>query len=92
MDEKEKAGLFGLGQTNDAYAQYFVGQSYLNLLTKDRLVTANVTFERAAATTGTFTTRAVRFSCARQAAVTIRNGARNRRNFIPATSSTFRRK
>lgn len=45
MDEKEKAGLFGLGQTNDAYAQYFVGQSYLNLLTKDRLVTANVTFE-----------------------------------------------
>ena len=24
MDEKEKAGLFGLGQTNDAYAQYCI--------------------------------------------------------------------
>ena len=64
MDEKEKAGLFGLGQTNDAYAQYFVGQSYLNLLTKDRLVTGAI----------------------------IRNGASRLRSFIPAMSSTFRRK
>lgn len=41
----EKSGIFPLGDKNDAYAQYFVGQSYLNMLTTERLVTANVTFE-----------------------------------------------
>lgn len=47
MEKKidEKAGLFGLGRPNDDYAAYFVGQSYLNVLTSDRLITANVTFE-----------------------------------------------
>lgn len=43
--ELEKAGLFGLGEANTGYAQYFVGNSYLHMLTTDRLVTANVTFE-----------------------------------------------
>ena len=40
-------GMFGLGQPNDAYAQYFVGQSYLNVLSKpgDPLAISNVTFE-----------------------------------------------
>ena len=42
---KEKAGVFGLGEPNDAYAQYFDGQSYLKILTTERLITANVTFE-----------------------------------------------
>lgn len=40
-------GVFGLGQPNDAYAQYFTGKSYLNPLTdpdKTQFV-ANVTFE-----------------------------------------------
>ena len=40
-------GLFGLGAPNDAYAQYFTGQSYLNPLTdseKTQFI-ANVTFE-----------------------------------------------
>ena len=40
-------GIFGLGGPNDAYAQYFTGQSYLNPLTdpeKTQFV-ANVTFE-----------------------------------------------
>ena len=46
MSNNEKhAGLFGLGQPNDAYAQYFVGQSYLNMLTTGNLNIANVTFE-----------------------------------------------
>ena len=39
---------FGLGQPNDAYAQYFIGQSYLNPLTdsdKVALGAFNVTFE-----------------------------------------------
>lgn len=41
----DKSGPFGLGQPNDAYAKYFVGQSYLNRLTKDGVGIANVTFE-----------------------------------------------
>lgn len=40
-------GMFGIGQPNDAYAQYFIGQSYLNVLSKpgDPLAISNVTFE-----------------------------------------------
>lgn len=40
-------GMFGLGQPNDAYAQYFDGKSYLNPLTdpKETIFLANVTFE-----------------------------------------------
>ena len=39
-------GLFGLGQPNDAYARYFVGQSYLNPVAGQSGVNvANVTFE-----------------------------------------------
>ena len=45
--EFEQQNVFGLGAANDAYAQYFIGQSYLNPLTKpeDGLFLANVTFE-----------------------------------------------
>ena len=40
-------GFFGLGKPNDAFAQYFIGQSYLNVLTRpdDYLAIFNVTFE-----------------------------------------------
>ncbi len=44
----EKSNVFGLGQENSAYAQYFIGKSYLNPLTKPQPDTpffANVTFE-----------------------------------------------
>lgn len=39
--------MFGLGNPNDAYAQYFTGQSYLNALTGPEagVALANVTFE-----------------------------------------------
>lgn len=45
--EESHGGFFGLGQSNDAYAQYFIGQSYLNPLTdpKETVFMANVTFE-----------------------------------------------
>ena len=42
---EEKGGIFGLGDPNDAFARFFTGQSYLNILTKDGVFTANVTFE-----------------------------------------------
>ena len=49
MDYKdfEKSNVFGKGQENTAFAQYFIGNSYLNPLTKpsDGLFFANVTFE-----------------------------------------------
>ncbi|MFR0868945.1 MAG: carboxymuconolactone decarboxylase family protein, partial [Adlercreutzia sp.] len=47
-------GIFGLGNPNDAYAQYFTGQSYLNPLTdpeKTQFI-ANVTFEPSCRNTG----------------------------------------
>ena len=40
-----KNPLFGIGQKNDAFAKYFKGQSYLNVLTKEGVMTCNVTFE-----------------------------------------------
>jgi quercetin dioxygenase-like cupin family protein len=49
-DEKafDEVNVFGKGVSNDAYAQYFVGNSYLALLTdseKTTLPVSNVTFE-----------------------------------------------
>ena len=43
----EKINMFGKGTPNEAFAAYFIGQSYLNPLTKpeDGLFLANVTFE-----------------------------------------------
>ena len=44
----DKENIFGLGQENTAYAQYFIGSSYLNPLTnpkETRVFLANVTFE-----------------------------------------------
>lgn len=39
--------MFGLGESNDTYAKYFIGQSYLNPLTdpNETVFIANVTFE-----------------------------------------------
>ena len=44
----DKVNVFGLGNENSAYAQYFIGNSYLNPLTdpkKTSVFLANVTFE-----------------------------------------------
>lgn len=38
-------GIFPKGEKNDAYAKYFVGQSYLNMLTTKGITIGNVTFE-----------------------------------------------
>ena len=45
---KMHGGMFGLGETNTNFAKYFIGNSYLNLLTKPgegSVFLANVTFE-----------------------------------------------
>ena len=41
----EEMSVFPTGKTNDAYAQYFVGQIYLNMLSTEQVVVGNVTFE-----------------------------------------------
>ena len=45
--EFDKQNVFGMGKANTAFAQYFIGQSYLNPLTRpeDGLFLANITFE-----------------------------------------------
>ncbi len=42
---EEIKDLFPRGGENTAFAQYFVGQSYLNMLTTEGVVIGNVTFE-----------------------------------------------
>ncbi|MCM0761189.1 MULTISPECIES: cupin domain-containing protein [Sporomusa] len=37
--------VFPMGEKNEAYARYFVGQSYLNMLSTSDVVIGNVTFE-----------------------------------------------
>lgn len=37
--------LFPRGEKNEAFKEYFVGQSYLNMLTTTRVAIGNVTFE-----------------------------------------------
>ncbi len=44
---KETLSVFPLGAPNDAYAEYFIGQSYLAPLTAEQIPTYNVTFEPA---------------------------------------------
>lgn len=47
-NEFEKVNIFGTGVPNDNYAQYFIGDSFLNFLVKHGetpLFLANVTFE-----------------------------------------------
>ena len=50
QDQFNEINVFGLGTPNDAYAQYFSGQSFLNPLTNPQetaVFLANVTFEPA---------------------------------------------
>ena len=45
MSEEKFSTVFPTGAKNEAYAKYFVGQSYLNMLSLDQVVIGNVTFE-----------------------------------------------
>lgn len=38
-------GVFPVGEKNEAFAKYFVGQSYLNMLSTQQVAIGNVTFE-----------------------------------------------
>lgn len=45
LTKSARSGAFALGIKNNAYAQYFIGQSYLQPLTTEGVNSANVTFE-----------------------------------------------
>lgn len=48
MDRETSLGggaVFSIGEKNTAYAKYFIGQSYLNMLTTEGVAIGNVTFE-----------------------------------------------
>lgn len=45
MSDTVNTDVFGRGEENTAYAKYFVGQSYLNILSSEGVFIANVTFE-----------------------------------------------
>jgi len=45
IEELRQSGPFPMGQENTAYAQYFDGRSYLNIISMDQVVIGNVTFE-----------------------------------------------
>lgn len=45
MESKNFRQIFPIGEKNDAYAKYFIGQSYLKMLTNEGVGIANVTFE-----------------------------------------------
>lgn len=45
MDKNNFTPVFPIGETNDAYAKYFIGQSYLKRLSSEQVGISNVTFE-----------------------------------------------
>lgn len=45
MKIEKNLSVFPIGEPNDAYAQYFSGQSYLQYLSKEQVTVFNVTFE-----------------------------------------------
>lgn len=45
MAEHEASMVFPIGQPNEAYAKYFIGQSYLAPISKEQVNIKNVTFE-----------------------------------------------
>jgi quercetin dioxygenase-like cupin family protein len=45
LEELKAATVFHMGEENKMFEKYFLGKSYLNLLTMERIVIGNVTFE-----------------------------------------------
>lgn len=45
LEELKAATIFPMGEENKMFEKYFIGKSYLNMLTMERIVIGNVTFE-----------------------------------------------
>lgn len=42
---RQELSVFSIGESNDMFAPYFIGQSYLNMLSTEQVAIGNVTFE-----------------------------------------------
>ena len=91
MTDQEKSGVFPLGNPNDAFAQYFVGQSYLSVLTAEGVTICNVTFEPGCRNNWHIhrAEEGGRSCFAQTAGAGIRNGERKHRNCTPAMPLSF---
>ena len=45
LEELKATTVFPMGEENKTYEKYFIGKSYLNFLSLERIVIGNVTFE-----------------------------------------------
>lgn len=45
LDELKKSTVFEIGDENVDFSQYFIGKSYLNMISTEQVVIGNVTFE-----------------------------------------------
>jgi alkylhydroperoxidase/carboxymuconolactone decarboxylase family protein YurZ/quercetin dioxygenase-like cupin family protein len=45
LGDKPQSGIFPIGKPNDAFAKYFIGQSYLNPIASEGVPIFNITFE-----------------------------------------------
>ena len=84
--------VFPRGEKNDAYAQYFVGQSYLQMLSTERVVIGNVTFEPGCRNNWHIHHKAARYCWSPAGVATISSGASRHASCIPATWSISRLK
>lgn len=91
-EEKTNASdsLFGLGEPNNGFAQYFIGNSYLKPLNVNGVGVFNVTFEPKCRNNWHITTKAVRFYFAPTARADIRNGDKKRESSFPEMLYTLR--
>ena len=84
----ENPSAFPMGEPNDGFAQYFVGQSYLApVLETPQIAIHNVTSSRVAATTGTSITTRRRYSSRSAVAATTRSRDRSQRSSRPGRPS-----
>ena len=89
MNEKlENGGIFGLGEKNP-FGQFFIGQSYLNLLSNEQIGICNVTFEPGCRNNWHTHHAAGRSCFVPVGAAGIRNGARRPASCIPEMWSIF---
>lgn len=45
LEELKSGTVFPMGEENKMFEKYFIGKSYLNMLTMERIGIGNVTFE-----------------------------------------------
>ena len=79
----ENISVFPMGEKNEAFAQYFVGQSYLNMLSTERVTIGNVTFEPGCRNNWHIHHKGGQILLCTAGRVIIRSGAKKHRNYTP---------